>query len=415
MNDGEEDDRDNGASSSSSSSEQRGEERDGLSKTSSSSKTDATALCLTRTNDDTTSSLLLSSSFSSGDCIDNSRQRYSISSSSAGQTVRIRRSSSPCRHRDEQREEYDSDAASSKKKQVGGGFFGITPTKRTAVRERRLDARRLLVVLASVAATTIACLAAAAFFFVVASSVAQSRPQWNLTSRRILQKAIRKIERERSSSGQRRQQKSDDENTSTNTNFSILLRGSRPDLLLQSLDRHVRCRSVGQVQIDWTNKDGDGDIPRSLLEHRSGKVLEVDKTISADAVLLLDEGLGFSCNELERGYLEWRNDPARVVGLLPRHAGGPFVSDAAAFVHRLLLVKRPVYLNDKACQRLALSAQLSKLSSKESVSVLTKPVQFILDGEPAENEVRRCVGELKKVFRFEALSSEMKLYTGHNV
>lgn len=226
----------------------------------------------------------------------------------------------------------------------------------------------------------------ATFFLTSMVLVAQSRSQFNLTSRRLAQRAVRKIERKKT----------------THSTFTIVLKGSRIELLQQSLDHHARCNAVRGVRIDWQAQDDDDDddgLPESIVGHRSGKVLEpgVEEKAKTDGILLLDEGIIFTCNELERGFSEWRVDPVRIVGLLPplSQICEPFVSDSAAFVHRLLLDSRPkLSPSSNQCQHLALSAHISTLSSKKPVTVLTKP--FVTDSD--KRAVVECIVELKRVY-----------------
>lgn len=79
--------------------------------------------------------------------------------------------------------------------------------------------------------------------------------------------------------------------------FTIRLSGSRSDLLERSVDVLTRCSSVEEVQVEWKSSMGP---PRKLFRHASGKVARVEQLVT-NAVLLLDEDVFFTCDELERG------------------------------------------------------------------------------------------------------------------
>jgi hypothetical protein len=83
--------------------------------------------------------------------------------------------------------------------------------------------------------------------------------------------------------------------------YTIRIRGHRVDLVTQSLDFHSNCPSVKDVQVEWTGMSGE--LPPSLIGHKSGKVKALGKP-STPAVLLLDEDLILSCHEIERGEFE---------------------------------------------------------------------------------------------------------------
>lgn len=79
--------------------------------------------------------------------------------------------------------------------------------------------------------------------------------------------------------------------------YSIVLKGNRLDLLLQSLDGFARCQSVKEIQLNYAG----GNVPISLLSHDSNKVLPPGKALSTEALFLLSEGVLLSCNEMEKG------------------------------------------------------------------------------------------------------------------
>jgi hypothetical protein len=84
---------------------------------------------------------------------------------------------------------------------------------------------------------------------------------------------------------------------SPGNDFTIRLKGSRLDLMQQSLDAHSRCSSVKQIQIDF---GGSQHIPEMLLSHEVGKASPID-TISTSGVFLLSEDVILPCDEIEKG------------------------------------------------------------------------------------------------------------------
>lgn len=79
--------------------------------------------------------------------------------------------------------------------------------------------------------------------------------------------------------------------------FTIRLSGSRSYLVERSVDVLTRCSSVEEVQVEWKSSMRP---PRGLFRHASGKVARVEPLVT-NAVLLLDEDVIFTCDELERG------------------------------------------------------------------------------------------------------------------
>ena len=79
--------------------------------------------------------------------------------------------------------------------------------------------------------------------------------------------------------------------------FTVRLSGGRPDLIERSVDVLTRCASVEEVQVEWQSTLR---APRKLFRHASRKVVRVEKLVTS-AVLLLDEDVIFTCDELDRG------------------------------------------------------------------------------------------------------------------
>ena len=79
--------------------------------------------------------------------------------------------------------------------------------------------------------------------------------------------------------------------------FTVKLTGSRSDLLERSVEVLTRCAPVEEVQVEWQSTMRP---PRKLFRHASNKVVLFER-LSNNAVLLLDEDVIFTCDELERG------------------------------------------------------------------------------------------------------------------
>lgn len=79
--------------------------------------------------------------------------------------------------------------------------------------------------------------------------------------------------------------------------FTVKLTGSRVDLLERSVEALARCAVVGEVQVEWQSTMRP---PRKLFRHASNKVVPTGR-LSNNSVLLLDEDVIFTCDELERG------------------------------------------------------------------------------------------------------------------
>lgn len=84
------------------------------------------------------------------------------------------------------------------------------------------------------------------------------------------------------------------------TSFSVRLSGSRSDLLERSVDVLTRCSFVEEVQVEWKSSMRP---PKKLFRHASGKVTHVERLLT-NAILVLDEDVLFTCDELERGKFE---------------------------------------------------------------------------------------------------------------
>jgi hypothetical protein len=93
--------------------------------------------------------------------------------------------------------------------------------------------------------------------------------------------------------------------------YTVRIKGRRLDLVMQSLDYHAQCPSVRDVQVEWTDPTSNVP-PKSVLNHKSGKVQTSGKSSTA-AILLLDEDILFGCEDIERG------ESGRLLSLGVRH------------------------------------------------------------------------------------------------
>jgi hypothetical protein len=167
--------------------------------------------------------------------------------------------------------------------------------------------------------------------------------------------------------------------------------------------------------------------------------------LANNAVLLLDEDVIFTCDELERGFRLWRLNPDRMVGFFPyRHAipypqplfeyttsataspialgSGKYelISNRAAFVHREYLESFDS-IEDSACRPFALSVHCTAISAKAPLAVAADPQeQRASDIAPllshrqqwTRDEVSLCLAEWIEGHDIESLPSEESTYLG---
>eukprot|EP00934_Nitzschia_sp_Nitz4_P004134 Nitzschia sp. Nitz4//scaffold75_size92586//11191//12303//NITZ4_004840-RA/size92586-processed-gene-0.24-mRNA-1//-1//CDS//3329557660//4124//frame0 len=180
-------------------------------------------------------------------------------------------------------------------------------------------------------------------------------------------------------------------NTPTGSTFTIRLQGQRLHLLQQSLDAHSQCSCVEEVQVDF---QGGTSVPASLLQHGARKAAPVGP-VSTSGVLLLQEGVTFSCQELAKTFATWKEDSRRVVGFYGYHHAAlneakdsgalslptgayTLVSDRVAFVHTKYLEAFQPFapLAKTACSTL-LSLQVSLTSQLAPVLMKNKPRELV--------------------------------------
>ena len=154
--------------------------------------------------------------------------------------------------------------------------------------------------------------------------------------------------------------------------LTVLLTGSRINMMHQSVETYNTCEKVRQIQINWTSTDDS--FPVTLLSHDTNKIVahSASTDFETDAVMLLDEGVRLTCEDLERAFQQWKLDPSRIVGFLPDNDEVfSQVSDQAVLVHRYYVSKMPQRMNDKPCQHFALSVFVTAVSGKGPVVLVS--------------------------------------------
>lgn len=204
----------------------------------------------------------------------------------------------------------------------------------------------------------------------------------------------------------------------TGSTFTIRLKGSRMDLMKQSLDSHSLCSSVEEIQIDF---QGDDDsFPNVLLRYGAGKATRnLEK--STTGIFLLKEGVTFSCDELDNAFRTWKKDPRRIVGFFGFPSGntssnveswnhgtmvGPYsiVSDRAAFIHSHYLDALAPFSDEPCCENL-LSVQVSLASRMPPLLMKTNPRQIVDTtqtqsmhlGSDQDTCYERCQGHISRI------------------
>jgi hypothetical protein len=173
--------------------------------------------------------------------------------------------------------------------------------------------------------------------------------------------------------------------------MTLRIRGGRAHLLQQSLDQHAHCPIVTLVQIDWTTSSSHDDrVPDVLLDHPSFKAqdLATKPRAPTQAVMLLDESILLSCQDLETSWNEWQHDPSRLVGFLPvffsnQRSTYSFMSDSALLLHRFYLrAQEHAVITPAPCQHLALSAWVLALSAKGPIAMLSSSEMVVQTATP---------------------------------
>ena len=198
--------------------------------------------------------------------------------------------------------------------------------------------------------------------------------------------------------------------------LTLRIRGSHVDLLTRSLEQHVGCPLVKNVQIDWLSPNFH--IPESLLNHPSNSVQDLlsRPKVETEAIMLLDEGVLLSCDDLERAWNEWQLDPSKLVGFLPfQHSSDTsysLVSDEAALFHRFYLHTVQHAALSPECQKLALSAWVTAISHTAPIAMQSDPIFLRARVETPE----KCSLEALQATGLSALPTSPASYIGtiHN-
>jgi len=234
--------------------------------------------------------------------------------------------------------------------------------------------------------------------FQIASTV--FRPtQWLMPSRRRKSRLIQKINlRSMKAVGQE-------------AGLTIRLTGSRIDLLYQSLETHAHCNKVNQIQIDW--KATDETVPVPLLSHSSQKVVATSTStkLETDAVLLLEENVHLTCQDMARALQQWQLDPTRIVGFLPDKSRiFSQLSDHAAIVHRYYLSNRPTRrIDDDPCWHFTLSTYITAVSEKAPVLITSNLIQ-----NQRFNDDSRCLAILSQASGMAPMQAVATRYVGRH-
>nr|CAD1841798.1 unnamed protein product [Ananas comosus var. bracteatus] len=94
---------------------------------------------------------------------------------------------------------------------------------------------------------------------------------------------------------------------------------------------YSRCSSVKEIVVVWNRgqppkeNDFDSAVPlRIRVEKRNSlnNRFNIDPLIKTRAVFELDDDIMMTCDDLERGFKVWRENPDRIVGFYPRLADG---------------------------------------------------------------------------------------------
>jgi hypothetical protein len=225
--------------------------------------------------------------------------------------------------------------------------------------------------------------------------------RWKMPSKQQARKLLHKIQRQPLRGG-----------------VTVRLQGDRIDLLLQSLDRLARCPSVENVQIGWGDQNKQA-VPELLLYHKSRKVTPVGPT-HTDAVLLLEESVQLSCEDLERAYREWMLDPVLLVGFLPfreRDEGSyALLSDHALFTHKLYLdsIENTTSLQSEShCQHLTFSGYVTALSSKSPVAIQSNLGRAAPSTFKSGSNEKECVKQITEATGLHSLPHAATVYVGH--
>jgi len=166
--------------------------------------------------------------------------------------------------------------------------------------------------------------------------------------------------------------------------FTVVLHGSRLDLLKRAVDAHSQCSEVSEIQVEY---HGDGGVfPNYLHRYGRGKVSRVGP-LSTTGVFVGDEGVIFSCEDLQNAFRIWKRDPKRLVSFPadppgdgkspPNSRNEDLPRKDSAFVHRRYLAMAAPAMIPTVCSPQLLSAQVAAISRASPVLVKASPQQLL--------------------------------------
>jgi hypothetical protein len=207
--------------------------------------------------------------------------------------------------------------------------------------------------------------------------------------------------------------------------FTVVLRGRRLDLLKRAVDAHSQCSEVSEIQVEY---QGNGEaFPQYLHRYGGGKVTHVGP-ISTTAAFFADEGVIFSCEDLQNAFNIWKRDPWRLVSFPTDDSSRmvmPYVSSTSrmgevmprhesSFVHRRYLEFSTPTLMPLVCSERLLSVLVSTMSQKAPILVKATPQQIIrqplqagpTNGPAEEDAIRdQCLHHLERLEAMQRSSS----------
>ena len=171
--------------------------------------------------------------------------------------------------------------------------------------------------------------------------------------------------------------------------FTVVLKGRRLDLLKRAIDAYSQCSEVSEIQVDY---QGDvGGFPHYLHRYGGGKVAPAGP-ISTSAAFVADEGVIFSCEDLQNAFMIWKRDPRRLVSFpadryshhvpgrslhVPNLMNEGMPRHDSAFVHRRYLELAAPVMMPTSCSPRLLAVEVTAISSKAPVLVEASPRQIL--------------------------------------
>jgi len=143
---------------------------------------------------------------------------------------------------------------------------------------------------------------------------------------------------------------------------TIRLQGEFLHRMVASIDRHAPCHAVHQVQVD----------PELLKVLHHAKLVADTAPVETDGILMLDEAMELSCDQIEQMMQLWQQDVVRPVGV-SAHATA-LASDRALLVHRFWTHQVPE-LPEADCSEYSLSAWTRALGAPAPHLVFSSHVE----------------------------------------